>query len=260
VVEPDRPRVDFTVAYRYHCGVREVRNGISLYTCCLGDFMDEIIVRVARALANRRRLQILSHLARLGEKTPSDLTQQLDVPINVLSGHLTKLATAGLIQRRRSGAHCYCAAKSPYSTQVLSGKMALSIRRILRAPADVLSDCGVREVRSLSPQEIDRRLFDVIFEAATAFTDLRRLQILRWLTVHERATADEFRDELKMSEFAVSRHISKLKRRGYVFADVSGRRHEYRLASKFKTPVHGQMWRIVREVWEERLRTSRSPQ
>jgi len=213
--------------------------------------MDEIIVRIARAVANRRRLHILSRLAREGEKTPTDLKQELNVPINVLSAHLTKLATAGLIQRRRSGASCYCTAKSPFGNQTLSGKMTTWIRGVLREPADVLDNCGLREVRNLSARDIDDRLVDIIFDAATAFTDLRRLQILRWLTVHEEATVESFRKELKMSEFAVSRHISKLKRRGYVIADVSGRRQDYRLASRFKTPVHGKMWQIVRKAWEE---------
>jgi len=213
--------------------------------------MDEIIVRIARALANRRRLQILSHLAREGEKTPTDLTQKLDVPISILSSHLSKLSAAGLIQRRRSGAFCYCAAKSPYGNQSLSGRMTTWIRGAMREPVDILDNCGVREVRKLSAREIDGRLFDVIFEAATAFGDLRRLQILRWLTCHEEGTVESFQKELKMSEFAVSRHISKLIRRGYVIADSSGRRRQYRLASKFLTPVHGKMWRIVREVWEK---------
>lgn len=212
--------------------------------------MDEIVVRVARALANHRRLDILSRLARDGEKTPTDLKQELAMPINVVSAHLSRLATAGLIQRRRSGASCYCSAESPYGNQALSGKMTRWLRSVLRQPAEVLRICGLREVRNLSSREIDCRLFDVIFEAATAFTDLRRLQILRWLTVHEEATVERFQKELKMSEFAVGRHISKLRRRGYVLADGSGRRREYRLASRFKTPVHGKMWRIVRDVWE----------
>jgi len=208
--------------------------------------MDEIVVRVARVLASYPRLRILEYLSRRGETRPTTLAEKLQVPLNTLSAHLRALTTAGLIQGRKSGANCYYRFESPYADNALSGSMS-------RWLLEVLSE-------RTSPQD-HPRLHMIIFDAATAFTDLRRLQILRHLELHGPTTPNQLASELSMSEDAVSRHTSKLRRRGLIASRrLDGRSLTYVLCSDLKTAIHERMWEIVRATWAERSsRTSGSP-
>ncbi|MBI5397526.1 MAG: helix-turn-helix domain-containing protein [Verrucomicrobia bacterium] len=205
--------------------------------------MDEIIIRLARAIASRPRLRILSCLAQHDETTPTALTQKLHLPLNALSGHLRLLMAVGLIRGRRSGARCHYAFRSAYGEQTLSGAMSRWLNRLLRTS----------EGAQVGPSRNRPALHTVVFEAATAFTDLRRLQILRHLDRHVEATAEECISQLGMSAPAVSRHMAKLSRRGFVVAEHKGRGvWAFRAASKPKSAVHGSMREIVRRAWQKR--------
>jgi predicted ArsR family transcriptional regulator len=104
-------------------------------------------------------------------------------------------------------------------------------------------------------------LHTVIFEAATAFTDLRRLQMLDYLKSHEQATGKVLAAQLKMSAVAVSRQTAKLCRRGILTPQREGKKgFVFQLTKQPKTVVHGRMMEIVRAALNKnRLRTSRSP-
>ncbi|MBM4046114.1 MAG: transcriptional regulator [Planctomycetes bacterium] len=219
--------------------------------------MDDVVVRITRTIANPERLQILSYLIAEGEKSPTDISHDLHIAPNALSGHLAKLATAGLIKRRRSGGWSYCVAESPYAESTLSGMMLAWLRAVLRKPAETLHHCGLHEVRNGSAKEAQTALHKLIFEAATAFTDLRRLQILRYLARRGQVSAEQLKNDLSMSLWAVSRHTAKLIRRGYLTSAAAGEPILYRLAAKFKTPIHAKLFEIVRSTWVEKpLRTS----
>jgi DNA-binding MarR family transcriptional regulator len=218
--------------------------------------MDEIIVRVARTLACRERLRLLACLVSEGEKTPTDLAGKMRLTPSALSAHLTKLTTAGLIQRRRSGAWSWCIASSPYGHSTLSGKTAGWIGQLFSYAEKAKKDCGLHEVRNCPSAAEAAKLHDLIFESATAFTDLRRLQILRRLVRAGAASGPGLCRDLKMSPFALRRHCDKLLRRGYLI-HLDGPEPIYRLADTFKTPIHAQLWQIVRETLRtEKLRTS----
>jgi DNA-binding transcriptional ArsR family regulator len=213
--------------------------------------MDEIIVAVARAVACPARLRILSRLSRVGESAPTALARDLPMPLDQLCIHLRRLATAGLIGRRRSGCWCYCQPRSPYGPHALSGKLARWLYRTLRDPRQALKGCE-QEARESSGGEADKRvLHRVLFEVATAFTHPRRLQLLRRLRAGPADVAALVR-ELHMSDAAVSRHTGKLRRRGYVTTRRAGRTLTYELAPRCKTPLHARWLAIVREEWEKR--------
>ena len=217
--------------------------------------MDELIVRVARAVASLPRLRIVSALAAVKEKAPSALADELGMAPNVMSAHLRILESAGLLQRRRSGRWSYCLAKSPYGDQTLSGGVAVWLRSVLRSPGRVLEHPTVRElwdVRRGEGDAVDLGDFvaELVFEAATAFTNVRRLQILRRLTEEGQAGAAALTEELHMSEQAVGRHMAKLVRRGYVVAGRDGRMLVHRLADRPKSPIHRELARIVVSTWE----------
>jgi DNA-binding transcriptional ArsR family regulator len=210
--------------------------------------MDEIIVRVARAIASEPRLRVLSRLAREPELTPTRLAAELRLPLNVLSLHLRTLATAGLISRRKSGTWCHYRAESPYDATTLSGKLAAWLRSVLKSARRSGENPGLHEVRddSVGPEA---RLHESIFEAATAFTDLRRLQILRYLTRQPSATTQEIVEALSLSSQACDRHMAKLNRRGFVQARNIGQQIVYELSFAAKTAVHERMFEIVRSSW-----------
>ena len=218
--------------------------------------MDEIIVRLARTLACKARLRLLACLVSDGEKPPTALARKMRMTPSALSAHLAKLTTAGLIQRRRSGAWSYCIASSPYGPSTLSGKTANWIGQLFSSSAKATKDCGLHEVRNSSSAAEDGKLRELIFESATAFTDLRRLQILRRLLRAGTASGPSLCRDLKMSQFALRRHCDKLLRRGYL-THLAEPEPCYRLADTFKTPIHAQLWQIVREnLRTEKLRTS----
>jgi DNA-binding transcriptional ArsR family regulator len=218
--------------------------------------MDEIIVRVARAIASQPRLRILSLLARQTEITPTQLAAELRLPLNVLSLHLRTLATTGLVGRRKSGAWCHYRAESPYDKTTLSGRLAEWLKSLLESPEQSVKHLGLHEVRDASASP-EIRLHRSIFEAATAFTDLRRLQILRHLTQQLAATAEQIVVELSLSPQALSRHMNKLSRRSYVRTRRAGHRLVYELSPTPKTAIHGRLFEIVRAAWtKETSRTS----
>ena len=219
--------------------------------------MDEIVVRLARTLASQERLRILSYLVAHGEKPPIAVGRELGIAGPALSGHLAKLAAVGLIKRRRSGSWSYCIAESPYAATTLSGQTVAWVRELLAAPERALKNCGLHEVRNRSVADVQTQLHRLIFEAATAFTDLRRLQILRRLERVGEASAETLCNELKMSAWAIGRHTSKLVRRGYLTVRQVDAAEYYRLAAQNKTPVHARLLAIVRSTWLEKpVRTS----
>jgi ArsR family transcriptional regulator len=59
--------------------------------------------RISRALADPRRFEILSRVAKRGELACSDVRCQLPIAAATLSHHLKELANAGLVEIRRQG-------------------------------------------------------------------------------------------------------------------------------------------------------------
>ncbi|MBM4084416.1 MAG: helix-turn-helix domain-containing protein [Planctomycetes bacterium] len=215
--------------------------------------MDDVVIRLTRVIASDSRLAILSYLAEHGEATPTQLKKELRIPLNTLSTDLRILAAVGLIKGRRSGAQCYYSFASPYGEGTLSGDMSRWLRSLLSGSGTRKSNCELPEVRNRSSRRARPPLHATIFEAATAFTDLRRLQILRYLEAHAEATVEEFVRHLHMSPHAVSRQTSKLRRRGLVVARKrEAGRLAFSLAAEYKTPIHQRMHEIVRATWRKK--------
>jgi DNA-binding transcriptional ArsR family regulator len=218
--------------------------------------MYEIIVRLSRAVASRPRLRILSYLAHHGETMPTVLQRDLRLPLNVVSHHLRTLSSVGLISSRRSAVRCYYDFSSPYPAHTLSGEMSRWLRGLLQK-ADNPTPGAAHDGRAWPSRPAEMELHSVIFEAATAFTDLRRLQVLEYLASHDQATGEELATQLKMSDYAVCRQTMKLRRRALLSTRRTGRSGlVFQLATRPKTPVHGRMLEIVRSSLKTRLRTS----
>lgn len=207
--------------------------------------MDEIIVRVLRSIACLPRLRVLSRLAETKEMTPSALAAKLGMNADVVSAHLQRLASDGLLLRRRSGVWCYCTAKSPYSDKAFSGKLTTWLVGLLRDPQAAVEHSIPGQVCTSSREDAETALHELIVEAVTAFTHLRRLQILWRLLEGDAVSPQSLCEELHMSEPAVSRHTGKLLRRGYLERSRQGRLVRYRLSPECKTPLHAELLSII---------------
>jgi ArsR family transcriptional regulator len=206
--------------------------------------MYELIVRLARTVANEERLRILAHLMVHGETAPSELARGLRLSPNALSAHLARLVSVGLITRRRSGRWHYCSAASPYRPAALS-TMALAWLRGSLAEPTSSTEGGSRHAALTSSVGVGRDSRRLVFEAATAFTDLRRLQIMRRLKEQGSASGPALGEELRISPLAIRRHLDKLRRRGYVGVHGAGSGEVYAVADRAKTAVHEEWWRTV---------------
>lgn len=214
-----------------------------------GETMDDIIVRVLRAVACRTRLRIMWRLAAGKELTPSQLARELRLRRALVSAHLARLESTGLILRRRSGARCYCTGGSPYSKAAFSGQVAAWVYGLLKAPGQGSDRANRAPGSARVPTSVQEQCQRLVFDAATAFTDLRRLQILRRLADGKAADALGLGRELRMSHDAATRHISKLVRRGYVCVSRSGQGVVCQMAAKARTPAHARLLDIVAASW-----------
>ncbi len=213
--------------------------------------MDELIVRVLRTAACVTRLRILARLAGGEELTLCRLAGDLHLRRDLVCTHLARLTAVGLVRRRRSGRRCYCMAGSLYGPDTVSGQVAAWLGAALHAHrawphAPRLPGRGRRHAaEGLQP------VFGTLLDAATAFTHPRRIQILRRLASPKPPPTEAFAGELRMSASALSRHVDKLVRRGYVTVSRTGHRLPFRLAATAKTPLHAQLLEIARGHWGE---------
>jgi len=213
--------------------------------------MDELIVRVMRTVASASRLRILSRLMTANEMAPSKLARELKMARALLSVHLARLAFAGLVKRRRSGVWCYCCAQSPYGEGTLSGEVMAWLLGALASAQRSTSDAAARGIRRSLRTSALPAMHRHAFDAATAFTHPRRLQILRSLAAGKPLTVSTLTRDLKMSAAALGRHLAKLIRRGYVRSLPPLRGGAYELVSEGKTRLHGSLLAIVRTHWGE---------
>ena len=64
-------------------------------------------VRIAKALADPQRCEILEQTAAAGELSCAEMSERFDLSQATISHHLKELATAGLLERRKEGQYGY---------------------------------------------------------------------------------------------------------------------------------------------------------
>lgn len=150
--------------------------------------------RTCRAIANRTRLRILREIILNEGLTVSSVAGILGLSVSHASQALRLLNSRGLLKANRSGPHVVYRF-SPNETI----PEAIRLSRALRGPLGNRAD-----------------QVDDVFRVATAFTHPRRIQILSVLsTASEPVPTENFRVETGISLPALSRHLKKLKERGF---------------------------------------------
>ncbi len=77
---------------------------------------DEILT----VIANRRRREILNHLARDGEVQVGELVRRLDIAQSALSQHLALMREAGIVSTRRAATAIFYSLTDDRTRRVLS--------------------------------------------------------------------------------------------------------------------------------------------
>lgn len=68
---------------------------------------DAQVTRIAKALADPQRLEILQRVAKTGELTCSEVTSKCPIGQATVSHHLRELMNAGLVARRKEGQYAF---------------------------------------------------------------------------------------------------------------------------------------------------------
>jgi ArsR family transcriptional regulator len=104
--------------------------------------------RIAKALADPRRFEILEHIAKRGEVGCQRLCGCFPVRQATISHHLKELASAGLVESRRDGQFVY------YRTRpaVFDAYMDELRRRMALSDVPVVDVSSVRQVPAVAKQ------------------------------------------------------------------------------------------------------------
>ena len=210
--------------------------------------MLESIVATCRAIASEPKLVMLYHLSTEDELPVTKLARRSRLGLSVASGHLRHLAAAGLVARRRAGRFVYCRLGAGGQRRGEFAPAGL-LRRALGDPPWATTGWGSRQAVHLSaragkavPAEI-ARVLEVVFDAASALGNRRRLALLGCLLRRRQGATDAMAVELGMSCLACLRHLDKLRRRGY----ARERGAEVWVAAKrHKTPFHHALLALAR--------------
>lgn len=209
--------------------------------------MLERIANICRALASDSRLLVLHQVHGEGELPASKVAERVQIPRHLASMHFKQLAAAGLVSPRRSGPYVIYRL-TPRQVPAPRFDLMPLLRRAFGDPAWCSRGWDATEILHLSPVVTDTvdaevtRALDVVFDAVTAFSNVRRLQILRLLQRRGVCNAAEIKAELSMSSSAASRHLDKLTRRGYVCGRGRG---AWEVSPGDKTPFHGKLGEVV---------------
>lgn len=148
--------------------------------------------RTCRVLASETKLKILQYLLHKGDCCVSDVANGLGLSLNNASTQLRALNARGLISVRRKGRNvCY----------------RLEANEKLVAPPALMDVITSAILRGVS--------LDRIFRICTAFTNERRIRIVRML-FHNPQTFRQLRQRVHVCESSLWLHLDKLISRRFV--------------------------------------------
>ncbi len=212
--------------------------------------MLEAVCLVCRTVAGEARLRVLHALAGEEELPGKDVAWRAGLTPPGASKHMARLVTAQLARARRSGAYVYYGL-APERGKGFGPAVGGLVACACRDPRWATAQWRERGVIHLSSETVARvglraaRALDVVFDAATAFGNVRRLQIVQLLSRRPPCEFGRVRQELRMSLRACERHLDKLARRKYVRRVAS---RVWTLADRQRTPFHEALFGAVLSV------------
>lgn len=148
--------------------------------------------RTCRALACETRLRLLWNIFQYEKLSVSELAQQTGICVPTATLHLRALNARGLIIPHREKMKVFYRARAN--------------------PAIAVAPALLMALRNCYANSVP---FHAVVRQATAFTHERRIELIRALNGSD-LTFDELLEKTGMSASALSRHLSKLKARGFI--------------------------------------------
>lgn len=219
----------------------------------------EHVLAIARALACQARLNILRVLVMEGELPASRIADACHMTRPVASKHLRALAAPNILVPRRSGPRIlYDYSQAPRVS--LGTRVNGAVIRAFEDPRWALRGRAEKRIGHVAIEQlppIPKRTLhtmDVIFDAASAFANIRRLQILQRLIAGEGLTLVDIQRQLHMSNAAATRHVQKLRRRGYVCRGEDEHTLGLVLCKSFSSQFHEALLSVIKPALAEHLR------
>ena len=166
--------------------------------------------RTCRVLASRRRLAVFWFLIGNPGATVSTVASHLRLPLSEASRSLRLLQSRSLVLAGRAGRYVTYRI-FPVSAENTNTTLIIALKKVFDRQSRVSA-------------------IDTIFQAATAFTHPRRIDIVRALKSGARNFA-QIRTATGISSWAVARHLKKLKDRQYVTDGATGYRIAHRITA-----------------------------
>ncbi|MCL6506871.1 MAG: metalloregulator ArsR/SmtB family transcription factor [Bryobacteraceae bacterium] len=108
--------------------------------------------RIAKALADPRRFQILEAITQAGQLSCGGIAERFPVGQSTVSHHLKLLADAGLVEVRRQGQHAYFSARPDVLRAYIKElRRRIGKRRRAETPGEAASREGKAETEEGSP-------------------------------------------------------------------------------------------------------------
>ena len=208
--------------------------------------MLEQMAAACRCVASDAKLRVLYELTRQGELRGSGLAEDAGLTPDGLSHHARRLSALGLIERRRAGAAVFWGWAAPARGDFATGLVGL-VRRAFSDPDWASVGWDERRAVHLRPDtvaHVGQRIapaLDVVFDAATAFGNVRRLQLVRLILRSGPCRAERIAGEFRMSHEACERHTDKLRRRGVIKRSAKG----WEMSKTSRTPFHKGLTALV---------------
>ena len=205
----------------------------------------DFIVRLFRALAFARRLQIIRLITTRPGLTLGQVASETGMPMPDASRHLNLLSDHGIIDARPSGTFLLARPGSPTATPHIVLKR---IRAFMRSHLGAGTATAAAEAVCPNCHQPEwASVFEAMCFEFTAYTHLRRLLILRTLLKCEQADLLTIMREVGMSRTAARRQTDKLVRRGVLAESRSGRKQVLEIPEAFGTPFRSMLLAAVRD-------------
>ncbi len=155
--------------------------------------MQPTLWRTCRALANRRRLEMLRLLMRYPGLTVSAVSRRLHLSLPVTSSYLRALEARGLLTVQRNGRWVKYSPGSTVTSSLTAGLIA-----------------AIQATFEGDPHALPH-----VFKLATAFTHPTRILIIQILRTQPHSLA-QLQARTHLSRWALLRHVRKLEARGFI--------------------------------------------
>jgi len=211
--------------------------------------MLETIAGVCRAVASDAKLLVLYYLVCHEELAGSELASRTRLTADGVSHHAQRLVGVGLVERRRSGARVFYRL-APCERPTFAARVVRLVRHACRDARWATARWDEEEIVHLQSMTVDQlgravaTALDVVFDAATAFCSVRRLQLLRLLVAEGPCSEERISGALKMSLQACERHTDKLSRRGVISRQAP---EGWVLSHTHRAPFHEALTSVVLE-------------